>query len=253
MTDADGIAFLTWALPRLHLRWAGFRRNRRQVIRRIDRRRAELGLPDVAAYRAFLDEHAGEWPVLDRLCRATISRFARDRPVWDALVDHLAGHATLRAWSAGCGAGEEPYTLAIAWRLGHAGAADILATDVDDVQLERARVASYPPGASHELPQTWRAAAFERVAGADRVRDEYRSCVRFEHRDVRGPAPDGPFDLILCRNLAFTYFDEPLQLAVAAAFAAALRPGGALVIGWDEAFPDGTAFAPRGPCIYVTS
>jgi hypothetical protein len=28
--------------------------------------------------------------------------------------------------------------------------------------------------------------------------------------------PDGPFDLVLCRNLAFTYFDEPVQHQVAA-------------------------------------
>jgi chemotaxis protein methyltransferase CheR len=263
LTDADGIAFLTWALPQLHLRWAGFRRNRRQVLRRIDRRRAELGLPDVAAYRRRLEDDAGEWRVLDGLCRATISRFARDRSVWDELVEnwlpHLASTARgpVRIWSAGCGAGEEPYTLAIAWQLAIAGShpstLEVLATDVDDVQLARAQAASYPPGTLRELPSAWRAAAFERIAGEDRLRPEYRACVRFVHHDVRTPLRDGPFDLILCRNLAFTYFDEEVQRAVAASFAEKLRPGGALVIGTGEHLPEareGRRCHELAPCIY---
>ena len=35
---------------------------------RVERRRRELGLPDVAAYRTYLEEHAEEWAVFDGLC-----------------------------------------------------------------------------------------------------------------------------------------------------------------------------------------
>ena len=172
--------------------------------------------------------------------------------MWDELVERVLPQlTTLRAWSAGCGAGEEPYTLALAWRNVHPRAAlDILATDVDDVQLERARRASYPPGALRELPSDWRSAAFERITGEDRLRDAYRTGVRFEHRDVREAAPAGPFDLVLCRNLAFSYFDEPLQLSVAATFASVLRRGGALVVGLGEELPDGAAFTTYDHGIY---
>ena len=45
------------------------------------------------------------------------------------------------------------------------------------------------------------------------------------------------FDLILCRNLAFTYFDVPAQESVAAALASRLGPGGALVVGSHERLP----------------
>ena len=69
--DAACVAFLQWALPRLGLRWAGYRKVRRQVCRRLHRRLAELGLPDLDAYRARLaadpgrvgrarDAHAGD-------------------------------------------------------------------------------------------------------------------------------------------------------------------------------------------------
>ncbi len=44
MNDADCVALLQWLLPRLHLRWQGYRRVRRQVCKRFRRRVAELGL-----------------------------------------------------------------------------------------------------------------------------------------------------------------------------------------------------------------
>ena len=58
--DTDCIGFLQWALPRLGLCWAGFRRVRGQVCKRLRRRLAELGLRDLAAYRALLETHREE-------------------------------------------------------------------------------------------------------------------------------------------------------------------------------------------------
>jgi chemotaxis protein methyltransferase CheR len=51
--------------------------------------------------------------------------------------------------------------------------------------------------------------------------------------------PDGPFDLILCRNLVFTYFDEALQRRISEQLRERLRPGGFLVLGVHEALPAG--------------
>jgi chemotaxis protein methyltransferase CheR len=46
--------------------------------------------------------------------------------------------------------------------------------------------------------------------------------------------PDGPFDLILCRNLAFTYFDDALQRYTSNQLRERFRPGGFLVLGTHE-------------------
>jgi chemotaxis protein methyltransferase CheR len=73
--DGACVEFLQWALPRLGLRWAGFRKVRRQVCRRVRRRAAVLGLPDLEAYRTYLDDHPDECAVLDGLTPITISRF----------------------------------------------------------------------------------------------------------------------------------------------------------------------------------
>jgi chemotaxis protein methyltransferase CheR len=52
------------------------------------------------------------------------------------------------------------------------------------------------------------------------------------------------FDLVLCRNLAFTYFDLELQQELAGRIAGALRPGGALVVGAHEAPPETARLTP---------
>jgi chemotaxis protein methyltransferase CheR len=61
--------------------------------------------------------------------------------------------------------------------------------------------------------------------------------------------PEGPFDLVLCRNLVLTYFEPPLQIQVMRNLAARLRPGGYLIIGAHEALPAGIAgFRPLPGC-----
>lgn len=260
MTDAECVDLLSWALPRLGLRPEGYRRVRRLVRRRLARRLAALGLADGSAYRRHLEAHPEEWAVLDACCRLPISRFYRDCGVFDglrrAVLPALAGaacgrpDARLRAWSAGCASGEEAYTLAACFALEvgprlPALVFELVATDLDARLLERARVACYAPSSAKELPPAWRDALFEPRGGALAVRDRFRAAVALLVQDLRHEAPDGPFDLVLCRNVAFTYFAASVQRKVLARIAARLRPGGALVIGRHELLPrDAQAFRP---------
>ena len=254
MDDSEWVTFLEAALPRLGMRWAGFRKVRGLVCKRLRRRVSELGLPSADAYHAYLERHPEEWAVLDSLAHVTISRFNRDRGVF-ALVENevlpvLAGEAmthgagTVEAWSAGCASGEEAYTLAIIWHVALAHrfpglALRILATDVDEAMLARARRGCYGAGSLREVPEPWRAAAFVRQDRWYCVREEIRAAVRIVRHDIRDRPPAGTFDLVMCRNLAFTYFDDAGQLSVASRLGAALRPGGALAVGNHEALPAG--------------
>lgn len=253
VTDTECIGLLQWALPRLRLRWAGFRRVRGQVCKRLRRRIRALGMADLDAYRVHLLGHPQEWRVLDGMCRITISRFYRDRGVYEALervvLPQLArccgAGARIRVWSAGCGSGEEPYSLAILWRLRlqprfPGRDIHILATDAAPRVLERARLACYRDSSLKDLPQELKAGAFEARGGRCCLKAQYRVGVVFRHHDVRDPPTDGPFDLILCRNLVFTYFEPALQREVLLRLGRVLRPGGALVIGAHERLPEDT-------------
>jgi chemotaxis protein methyltransferase CheR len=250
VTDCAG--FLQWALPRLGYAWPGFRRVRRQVCRRIGRRLQELRLADLEAYRRRLEAEPAEWNVLDGFCRISISRFGRDWPVFERLgrdvlptLAAAAGHrgrSTLNAWSVGCARGEEPYTLSAVWLRMVAASCpgmrlQILATDVDEAQLERARAACFNAGSLAELPEPWRQAMFEPAVAGQRVRAVFREPVRFEQQDVRDPPGPDDFDLILCRNLVLTYFDHGVREPILERLIDRLIPGGAFVAGARERLP----------------
>lgn len=221
------------------LRWAGFRKVRGQVRKRVTRRIAELNLVGLEEYRDWLKTHPEEWAVLDAACRISITRFYRDRAVWQFLESYFSA-PDIRGWSAGCAAGEEPYTLAILLRLGRRRYS-ILGTDTDAHQIERARKACYPSGSLRDLPPAWREAAFE-PNGC--LRAEFRAGVRFLLQDIRRETPEGPFDLILCRNLVFTYFAEDIQRPIAGRLASRLAAGGLLVLGIHETAPGFRRLAP---------
>ena len=272
MHDDDCIRLLREVLPRLGMRWPGFRKPRGQVCKRIARRMAELGEGSVDGYLGRLEEHPDEWEVLDFLCRVTISRFRRDRRTWErlegevlpSLAERLEGEdgGRLRCWSAGCASGEEPYTLSLLWELG--GLARrfpgvepfVLATDLDPHMVFRARRGVYPPGALKELPGEWVGEAFEPVnAGGSRgggsgqgeaetgepaelrLRGRFRRPVRLVCADLRDPLPRARFHLVLCRNLPFTYYRKDLQERLLGALSRRVVPGGWLAVGAHEELP----------------
>ena len=263
MRDQECVEFLRWALPRMGLRWPGFRKVRGQVCKRIGRRLDDLGLADLEDYRELLDVEESEWQRLDGFCRITISRFHRDRTFFELLAQQMLPtlaqelvrprRGELRMWSAGCGAGEEPYTLAMIARLASAPALGrvkpvILATDTNPHQLERAVDAVYPASTLAELPLRWREAAFETLGdGTFRLRAPFRQAVRFEEQDLRRRSPGGTFELVLCRNLAFTYFSEEVQVAVLRRIREALVPGGLLGIGAHESLEVANSPQPDEP------
>ena len=252
MRDAECVRFLRWALPRMRLHWPGFRKVRGVVCKRVARRRGALGLADIDAYRALLERDASEWRVLESLCPIPISRFWRDRAVFGGLEDDVlpalaqaasaAGRAALECWSAGCASGEEPYTLAMLWRLrlqaGFPGLRlRVLATDIDAPLLQRAARGCYRASSLRELPPELLAQAFERAGELLCVRPEPRAGVVFARQDLRAVLPAGSFDLILCRNLVLTYFEPRLQEETMRRIMEHLRPGGALVVGLHEEPP----------------
>ncbi len=253
MAEAPCIAFLQWALPRLGLRWPGFRSVHKLVCKRLGQRLRELGLRDLAAYRNRLEGDPGEWREFDALCWIPISRFYRDRSVFEALERDVLpalsaaaaaeGRDRLACWSACCASGEEPLTLAILWRLRLGQPFPrlrVLATDIDPQVLDRGRAGCYRASSLKALPAELLAEAFESREAHWYVREEFR-CVEFRQQDIRESVPEEKFDLVLCRNAVLTYFAPELQGEVMARVAATLRPGGALVIGIHENLPDGLA------------
>lgn len=252
MKDPECVALLQWALPHLGLRWPRFRRFRRQVCKRVGRRLRELGISDAAGYRGHLETHPEEWEPLAALCTVSVSRFYRDRGVFDDLTARVLpelaqaalarGAKQIECWCAGCASGEEAYTLALLWRIAlqaRFSGLDIrvLGTDIDSALLARAREACYQPSSLKELPADWRAQGFEKQGALFCLRELFRRDVAFARQDLRSELPEGLHDLIFCRNLAFIYFEAAIADETLDRLLSRLRPGGALVVGLHDRPP----------------
>ena len=238
-------AFLKQVCPPLDLDWRKYRR--RSARHRLLERIAELGLTDFEEYRDRLREDVAEASGLAERMAVTVSRFFRDKSVWDNLQQRVlpqllaagSGHRYLRAWCVGCACGEEPYSLALLWQ-GRLQARHsrqrlcVLASDVDAVVLQRAREAVYKGSSLRELPADLRAKWFSARDNFWRLSPTVSRQVYFCRHNFMTEPPPATFDLIMARYLPFTYYRGARRLQSARRLWRALRPGGALMIGAKE-------------------
>lgn len=212
-----------------------------------------LGLENYEEYQLWLKSNPSEWELLDTMCRITISTFYRDWAVFNYLKDNLLPHLArlaisekrpLRSWSAGCASGEEPYTLSLIWHLvlkNKYPTVDfqIIATDVDEHLLNRARTGCYQSGTLKGLPETWLDSAFDTNEDLYCIQEGFKENIEWYQQDIRKSLPEGKFDLLLCRNLVATYFDPELQLITFERMKSVLKPNGFLILGCHEKLPEG--------------
>lgn len=150
-------------------------------------------------------------------------------------------HRPLRAWSAACSSGEEPYCLAMLLAERQRGGAlprgfSVLATDISRAMLDRAKRAVYPADAAEPLPPALHARyvlrARDRRLGVVRIAPELRAAVRFGFLNLIDATfrVGEPFDLVLCRNVLI-YFEPAMQARILGKLCRHLRGGGLLCLG----------------------
>jgi chemotaxis protein methyltransferase CheR len=175
--------------------------------------------------------------------------------VADRLAERLRATAGLpvRVWSAGCAAGQEPYSLvmAVAERVPPEllGRLEVWASDLSLEMVRAAASATYEARELAEVGPERLRRFFLRGrgprVGTYRLAPEVRRLVAFEHFDLRAaawPVPEA-LDAILCRNVAI-YFEEAERIPLVERLGARLREGGWLVLGQSEILPG----LPRGLC-----
>jgi chemotaxis protein methyltransferase CheR len=220
---------------------------RRKVARLADY--AEVLKADPAEREAFLDR-----------ITINVSQLWRNPEQWlvlgKAVLPELARHRRVRAWSAGSSYGAEAFTLAaVAAEAipGHAIA--IRGTDIDARMVDRARTGEFSRADVRDAPPALLKRWFVPTDGGWRAKDELRRVVRFEQGDLlRMRVAPASLDLVLCRNTVI-YFNDEVRDALHARLAAALRPGGCLVVGATErvADPGALGLASTHPFTYRKS
>ena len=196
-------------------------------------------------YLALIDagRGAGELAELIETVRVGESRLFRHRPQVDALAEVVApallarGRRVVSVWSAGCAAGEEPYTLAMVLARALPDCTiSIVATDVSAEALAQAAAATYPRAALQHVPDEYRDRF---VADGDvvRVAPEITALVRFERANLLDGAVPRGCDVVWCRNVLI-YFTAEARRRVIDRLVSATVPGGFVFVGYSESLRD---------------
>lgn len=175
---------------------------------------------------------------LDRMT-INVSEFWRNPGRWEVLRDVIlpelaAGGKRLKLWSAACSTGEEPYTLAmILNKLDLMGRASILASDIDDGALSKAKQGLYLERSLKDVPPELTAKHFAPEGALFRIDERLKKNIEFRKQNLLLDKFDDGYDLIVCRNVMI-YFTEEAKNKLYHKFAASLRPGGYLFVGSTE-------------------
>ena len=253
--DDDGYAALTRKITRE--RGFGCASYKEKCVRsRIAVRMRARGVHTFEEYGRVLDRDRHEYDLLLDALTINVTKFFRnpetfaaiDREIVPAL--YARAEPQLRIWSAGCASGEEPYSLA---RLRHRYAmaqgkrfdrVDVLGTDLDRASLAAAERATYLEPTLADTLAELRQLYFP-LQAPYRIQGDVRARVQFRRHDLLREAFPEQQHLIVCRNVII-YFDRATQEELFERFAAALLPGGFLVLGRVETLfgPARAMFAP---------
>lgn len=246
LSDDDFLHLLNY----LDRPWDGFRKVRKGVKKRLRRHMEILNCIQLADYLRKIELDPTIRAVCEQQLIVTISRFFRDRRLWEILSHrHLPAlierfPKDLCVWSAGCANGEEPYSLSILWEELQASISalpcmQIIATDADPACLHRAKNGIYPASSLKEIPEELKKRWFEKIHGGKqmRIRDAVRARIHWRHHQLMDAPPEGGFQLIFLRNNLLTYYQGSRRDAAFANIILQLAKGGTLVIGSHERVP----------------
>lgn len=210
---------------------------------RLLRRLRVLGLSSYSEYMALLNnkQHVEERRLVIDLLTTNETFFFREPQHFAFLLRWLATRqGQVRLWSAACSSGEEAYSLAMVMAE-HARTKDwsILASDLSQRMLEKAREAIYPMDEAKTFTPGWLKRYCRRgvgdYEGQFRVEPELRNRVTTREVNLMRPLPAdiGQYDVIFLRNVLI-YFSPEDKRSIVARILEQLRPEGMLFIGHAE-------------------
>jgi chemotaxis methyl-accepting protein methylase len=237
-------------LDEFNFSWAGYRKVRKGVKKRISRHMQELNYPNIKIYLDQLNKSAEVRQECERRMTVSISRFFRDRQLWlDLETDILPRliereKKVLRVWSAGCARGEEVYSFKIIWdhvnkKYEQLPEIEIAATDMHPDYIEKARAGIYARSSMKEIPREVRGHYFDIKKSGNRfdIKAAFKKSIDWKVQDIFSDPPGAKFDIIFLRNNLLTYYKEHLKAEGLKSIIKALVPDGWLIVGSHEKIP----------------
>ncbi|WP_413380497.1 CheR family methyltransferase [Alkalihalobacillus sp. 1P02AB] len=210
-----------------------------QMKRRLTTLRNKHGFVTFSDFFVAIKERPALFDEFLERMTINVSEFYRNRNRWNVLQTKILPRLmketnSLKVWSAACSSGEEPYTLALMLSdFVQLREKMILATDIDEQIMERAKGGFYLERSVQQVPEQKLKTYFQREELGYRINDEIKKSIVFKKQNLLADRFETGFDLIVCRNVMI-YFTEEAKHELYQKFSQALRPGGILFVGSTE-------------------
>ncbi len=224
------------------------------VISRLSKRLRELKLTTFAQYFHLLRDNPEEFDIMFNYLTTNVTKFFREKYHFEHLYQKYLpsleskadedGKKKIRAWSAGCSTGEEPYTLAMVlhdyFQQKKRWSINILASDVNTTVLGKAEAGVYTKQEIEGIPYDYLKKYFKLGVGSNeglfRAKKTLQDLIIFRRINLVSPErypATGSLNFIFCRNV-FIYFDREIRRKILEHFYRCLLPGGLLFLGHSE-------------------
>ncbi len=211
----------------------------RQMRRRIDSLIKRNNYDDYDLYYKALTQNSKLYSEFVNYLTINVSEFYRNPNQWEILEKEvmpeiLKHNKKPKIWSAACSTGEEPYSLVMMMtRFMDLTSIKVIATDIDEGAVEKAKKGVYVPKSLVNLPKDFINNYFEKDGENLRISDKIKRCVEFRHHNLLNDKYIDNCDLIICRNVMI-YFTEEAKAEMYTKFRDALAPHGVLFVGSTE-------------------
>lgn len=213
----------------------------RQMKRRIDALILKHGITSYKNYVEALKTDKLLYDEFINYITINVSEFYRNPDQWFVLEQEVLPHLfkcfgkKLRIWSAACSTGDEPYSLVMLLsKFLPLNQIKILATDIDRMVIEKAKLGIYHYKSLKELPQEFMAKYFKQVSETTyKISDDIKASVEFRQHDLLQDPYPANCDLIVCRNVLI-YFTDEAKSRIYRNFYESLKSDGILFVGSTE-------------------
>lgn len=212
----------------------------KQMYRRLNSLLQRLNLKNYSDYFNLIRSDAEKLEEFKNYVTINVTEFYRNPEKFDDLIKFIIPElirnnpSQLKIWSAGCSLGAEAYTMSMIMQEHFRTTKySILATDIDEEIIRRAKQGIYIENEIRNIPKHVFGKYFEKTEKGARVTDYAKANVIFKKNNLLEDRFDHDFDLILCRNVVI-YFTEEAKNLLYKKFYDALRPNGILFVGGTE-------------------
>lgn len=211
----------------------------RQMRRRIDSLIRRNNYDDYDEYYKALTLNSKLYDEFINYLTINVSEFYRNPSQWETLEKEIMPNIMKlnrkpKIWSAACSTGEEPYSLVMMMsRFMDLASIKILATDIDDGAIAKAKNGVYVPKSLANLPRDFVENYFIKTGENYKISDKIKNCIEFKHHNLLSDKYPENCDLIVCRNVMI-YFTEDAKAEMYNKFREALNNNGILFVGSTE-------------------